>query len=94
MMRALAAQEAVHSRALGRAIAPHDCASLADRCCTLLRRLCDDERALSAAVGAAVRRAWRDVAHGSRAIFSCGGRRPAAAPAMLRRCRDGWSEFF
>ncbi|KZV21143.1 hypothetical protein F511_27414 [Dorcoceras hygrometricum] len=21
-------------------------------------------------------------------------RRPAAAPAMLRRCRDGWSDFF
>ncbi|KZV16747.1 hypothetical protein F511_40822 [Dorcoceras hygrometricum] len=23
-----------------------------------------------------------------------GGRRPIAAPASLRRCRDGWSEFF
>ncbi|KZV19642.1 hypothetical protein F511_43061 [Dorcoceras hygrometricum] len=28
------------------------------------------------------------------AIFVGGGRRPAAAPASLRRCRDGWSEFF
>ncbi|KZT75885.1 hypothetical protein F511_47090 [Dorcoceras hygrometricum] len=44
----------------------------------LLRRLCDDGWALSAAVGAAVRRAWRDVARGWRANFSCG----AAAPAM------------
>ncbi|KZV29399.1 hypothetical protein F511_21308 [Dorcoceras hygrometricum] len=26
--------------------------------------------------------------------FVDGGRRPAAAPANLRRCRDGWSEFF
>ncbi|KZT75314.1 hypothetical protein F511_47661 [Dorcoceras hygrometricum] len=26
--------------------------------------------------------------------FSYGGRRPAAAPAKLRRCRDGWSDFF
>ncbi|KZT75360.1 hypothetical protein F511_47615 [Dorcoceras hygrometricum] len=28
------------------------------------------------------------------AQFCGGGRRPAAAPASLRRCRDGWSEFF
>ncbi|KZT76760.1 hypothetical protein F511_46213 [Dorcoceras hygrometricum] len=27
-------------------------------------------------------------------IFRGGGLRPAAAPAMIRRCRDGWSEFF
>ncbi|KZT76244.1 hypothetical protein F511_46730 [Dorcoceras hygrometricum] len=27
-------------------------------------------------------------------VISDGGRRPAAAPATLRRCRDGWSEFF
>ncbi|KZV30689.1 hypothetical protein F511_40633 [Dorcoceras hygrometricum] len=27
-------------------------------------------------------------------VISDGGRRPAAAPAPLRRCRDGWSEFF
>ncbi|KZV23354.1 putative polyamine oxidase 4-like [Dorcoceras hygrometricum] len=32
----------------------------------------------------------------SAAIFLRGGAagRPAAAPAMLRRCRDGWSDFF
>ncbi|KZT75545.1 hypothetical protein F511_47430 [Dorcoceras hygrometricum] len=27
-------------------------------------------------------------------FFRGGGRRPAAAPVPLRRCRDGWSEFF
>ncbi|KZV13727.1 hypothetical protein F511_45107 [Dorcoceras hygrometricum] len=27
-------------------------------------------------------------------VISDGGRRPAAAPAMLRLCRDGWSDFF
>ncbi|KZT75688.1 hypothetical protein F511_47287 [Dorcoceras hygrometricum] len=30
----------------------------------------------------------------ARKIHGGGGRRPAAAPASLRRCRDGWSEFF
>ncbi|KZT76960.1 hypothetical protein F511_46015 [Dorcoceras hygrometricum] len=30
----------------------------------------------------------------ARDFFSCGGRRSAAAPASLRRCRDDWSEFF
>ncbi|KZT76016.1 hypothetical protein F511_46957 [Dorcoceras hygrometricum] len=61
--------------------APRRCA-LAVRLPHMKRPLCDDERALSAAVGAAVRRAWRVVARGCRAIFSCGGRRPAAAPAI------------
>ncbi|KZV06870.1 hypothetical protein F511_45648 [Dorcoceras hygrometricum] len=28
------------------------------------------------------------------AIFHGCGRLPAAAPASLRRCRDGWSDFF
>ncbi|KZT76905.1 glutamate receptor 2.9-like [Dorcoceras hygrometricum] len=35
----------------------------------LLRRLCDDGWPMSTAVGAAVRRAWRDVSRDCRAIF-------------------------
>ncbi|KZV26212.1 hypothetical protein F511_44396 [Dorcoceras hygrometricum] len=30
----------------------------------------------------------------ARKIHDGGGRRPVAAPASFRRCRDGWSEFF
>ncbi|KZT75701.1 hypothetical protein F511_47274 [Dorcoceras hygrometricum] len=50
--------------------------------------------AMSAAVGAAVRRAWHDAARGCRARLPCEDfwwlrRRPAAAPTKLRRCRDG-----
>ncbi|KZV06726.1 hypothetical protein F511_45792 [Dorcoceras hygrometricum] len=41
---------------------------------------------------------WRAIAPrlvaAVREIRGGGGRRPAAAPASLRRCRDGWSEFF
>ncbi|KZV37662.1 hypothetical protein F511_30367 [Dorcoceras hygrometricum] len=41
------------------------------------------------------RRACRGRAALCRARFLFGGGRlPAAAPAKLRRCRDGWSEFF
>ncbi|KZT75329.1 hypothetical protein F511_47646 [Dorcoceras hygrometricum] len=44
---------------------------------------------------ATLHRAWRGVAHAAAAIFrGGGGRRPAAAPASFRRCRDGWSKFF
>ncbi|KZT76227.1 hypothetical protein F511_46748 [Dorcoceras hygrometricum] len=39
---------------------------------------------------ALVAAAWPCVAQNS----SWRRRRPAAAPASLRRCRDGWSEFF
>ncbi|KZT76968.1 hypothetical protein F511_46008 [Dorcoceras hygrometricum] len=30
----------------------------------------------------------------ARKIHDGGGRRPVAAPASFRRCRDGWSDFF
>ncbi|KZT75509.1 hypothetical protein F511_47467 [Dorcoceras hygrometricum] len=54
-------------------------ATLADRCAMLRRAGCAQAR-------------WpRDVARDivrRRAIFSCGGRRPAAAPAPLRRRSD------
>ncbi|KZV07123.1 hypothetical protein F511_45393 [Dorcoceras hygrometricum] len=45
--------------------------------------------AMSAAVGAAVRRAWRDVARGCRAIF-----RVAAAPAGRRSGDIVTADFF
>ncbi|KZV06950.1 hypothetical protein F511_45568 [Dorcoceras hygrometricum] len=51
------------------------------------RDLLDARWTLGVAVGATVCRAWRDVVRAQR-------RRPAAAPASLRRCRDGWSDFF
>ncbi|KZT75355.1 GATA type zinc finger transcription factor family protein [Dorcoceras hygrometricum] len=38
---------------------------------------------------------WRGVSHAVAARFvDGGGRRPIAAPASFRRCRDGWSNFF
>ncbi|KZT76554.1 hypothetical protein F511_46421 [Dorcoceras hygrometricum] len=64
---------------------PGDGSLVVGRCAggaLLLRRLCDDGWALSAAV----RRAWRDVARGCPANFSCcaagGGRCSGEAPAM------------
>ncbi|KZV30151.1 hypothetical protein F511_16038 [Dorcoceras hygrometricum] len=54
------------------------------RCAAAGRPMCAEHRFLRAAV----RRAWRDVARGCRAIFRVAP--PAAAtPAKLRRCRDG-----
>ncbi|KZV13534.1 hypothetical protein F511_45302 [Dorcoceras hygrometricum] len=54
---------------------------VARRCAVLVARKRAGRATLRATSCAAVR------------FFSCGGRRPAAAPAMLRRCRDGWSDF-
>ncbi|KZV55752.1 hypothetical protein F511_21383 [Dorcoceras hygrometricum] len=51
------------------------------------RRLCDAGSLMCARPCARVRSC------GARDLFG-GGRRPAAAPASLRRCRDGWSDFF
>ncbi|KZU10664.1 hypothetical protein F511_45984 [Dorcoceras hygrometricum] len=67
------------------------------RCTATKRRLLADRCATLRRVGCAQARWPRDVARDfvrRRANFSCGGRRPAAAPGMLRRCRDGWSDFF
>ncbi|KZV16434.1 hypothetical protein F511_29120 [Dorcoceras hygrometricum] len=70
------------------------------------RRWLDALRDLAAAAGRGATRRWmharwRGDAH-YRAppcalaahVISDGGRRPVAAPASLRRCRNGWSEFF
>ncbi|KZT75369.1 hypothetical protein F511_47606 [Dorcoceras hygrometricum] len=64
----------------------------AERCAggaLLLRRLCDDGWPMSAAVGAAVPRAWRDVARGCHAIF-----RLAPPPAGRRSGDVVTADFF
>ncbi|KZV07174.1 hypothetical protein F511_45343 [Dorcoceras hygrometricum] len=70
------------------------------------RRWLDALRDLTAAAGRGVTRRWKRARWRGDArcrapvcalavhVISNGGRRPAAAPASLRRCRDGWSDFF
>ncbi|KZT75671.1 hypothetical protein F511_47304 [Dorcoceras hygrometricum] len=58
----------------------------------------ETRRALAASscamVGHGVRDNARNRAPPLRRVRFCSGRRPAAAPAMFRRCRDGWSDSF
>ncbi|KZV13742.1 hypothetical protein F511_45094 [Dorcoceras hygrometricum] len=80
-----------------RAYVAQSAASLAAGCapCCAAGR-CDDARRCArwALVARAMRCGGGACPLAPLKIHGGGGRRPAAAPASLQRCRDGWSDFF